>query len=62
MKTKYSIVFFLAILLLVICEYVFLSEITEGHRMGVLIATGLGGLFSALAVVFCYMRSGKDVA
>ncbi|HEU4575812.1 MAG TPA: hypothetical protein VFS36_12480 [Chitinophagaceae bacterium] len=62
MKTKYSILFFTAIILLVACEYIFLSELTEAHRIPVLVVTALGVLLSASTVIFCYTRSGKDAA
>jgi predicted membrane channel-forming protein YqfA (hemolysin III family) len=60
MKRKYSIVFFLAIVLLIICEYIFLAELNDTHRFFILFLAATGVVISSLAVIFCYVRSAKE--
>jgi len=62
MKTKYSIIFLAAIILLLVCEYLFLTELIESHRMVILFLAAAGVISSACIAVLCYIRSAKDVA
>ncbi|MEJ0103344.1 MAG: hypothetical protein WDO19_12620 [Bacteroidota bacterium] len=62
MKTKYSIIFLASVILLLVCEYLFLTELTEAHRIFVLLLAAAGVLASSCIAVLCYIRSAKDVA
>jgi hypothetical protein len=62
MKTKYSIIFLAAIILLLVCEYLFLTELTEAHRIFILLLAAIGVVASACIAVLCYIRSAKDIA
>ena len=61
MKTKYTIIFLLCVLVLAISEYIFLSELSSQQRTFVLFATSAVAIASIIALVFCYKRLGKDV-
>ena len=60
MKTKYTIIFLLCVLVLAISEYIFLSELSSQQRSFVLFATSAVAIASIIVLVFCYKRLGKD--
>jgi hypothetical protein len=60
MKTKYTIIFLLCVLVLAISEYLFLSEINNQQRVFVIFATTAIAIASIVAIVLCYKRLGKD--
>jgi hypothetical protein len=62
MKKKYSILFFTAIVILLVSEYLFLTELSETHSLLLLLGSAAGLLVSAIVAVFCYIRSAKDTA
>ncbi|MGC4037441.1 MAG: hypothetical protein QM764_15880 [Chitinophagaceae bacterium] len=62
MKTKHSIIFISAIVLLLVCEYLFLTELIEAHRLIILFLAAIGVISSSCIAVLCYIRSSKDVA
>jgi len=62
MKTKYSIIFFAAVILLLVCEYLFLTELMELHRLLILFLAAVGVISASCIAVLCYIRSAKDVA
>jgi hypothetical protein len=61
-KTKYTIVFLAAIVLLLVSEYLFLTEFSEAHRLLILLLSATGVLLSSFIAIFCYIRSAKDIA
>ncbi|MES1219954.1 MAG: hypothetical protein ABUT20_30915 [Bacteroidota bacterium] len=62
MKTKYSIIFIAAIVLLLVCEYLFLTELMEAHRLMILFLAAGGVVSASCIAILCYIRSAKDVA
>jgi len=62
MKIKYTIIFLAAIILLLVSEYLFLTELNEAHRFLVLLLSASGVILSACIAILCYKRSAKDVA
>jgi hypothetical protein len=60
MKTKYTIIFLICVLVLAVSEYLFLSEVNNQQRTFVLFATTAVAVASIVAIVLCYKRLGKD--
>ena len=60
MKTKYTIIFLAAIILLLVSEYLFLTELNEAHRLLILFIAAAGVLISSFIAILCYIRSAKD--
>ena len=61
MKKKNTIIYFLAILLLIACEYLLLSEIAVSQRGLVIVMSAAGVLTALAAIVFCVRRSSRDI-
>jgi len=62
MKTKYTIIFLAAVILLLVSEYLFLTELNESHRLLNLFVSAAGVLLSSFVAILCYIRSAKDAA
>ncbi|MBL7762542.1 MAG: hypothetical protein JNL23_03870 [Chitinophagaceae bacterium] len=62
MKKKYSILFFIAIILLLVSEYLFLTGLSETHNLVLMLGSATGLLVSSVVVIVCYVRSAKDPA
>ena len=62
MKIKYTIIFLAAIILLLVSEYLFLTELNEAHRLFVLLLSAIGVILSSCIAILCYIRSAKDIA
>ena len=62
MKKKYSILFFTAIIFLLVSEYLFLTELSGTHSLLLLLASATGLLISSLVIIICYIRSANDAA
>jgi uncharacterized membrane protein len=62
MKRKNVIVFFLSIPVLVVCEYLLLTEVSvNNQRTGVIIFASLGALISLVAIVVSFRKSAADI-
>lgn len=62
MKLVYGIIFFLAVVALVTCEYLLLKEITFNQRPPVIVSTVGGSLLSLVTVFISFRNSTRDLA
>lgn len=62
MKIKYTIIFLAAVVMLLVSEYLFLTELNEAHRIVILLLSACGVIISSFVAILCYIRSAKDVA
>ena len=60
MKTKYVIIFFTSVLLLVASEYIFLNELSRSQRIAILILTTIIAFASIVSVIGTVRRSDQD--
>ena len=56
MKSKYTILFILAVLALLASEYVFLLEISKQHISALIIGSGAFIILSLILVVYSYKK------
>jgi len=56
MKSKYTILFILAVLALLVSEYIFLLEVSKQHTSAIIIASGAFIIFSLFLVVYTYKK------
>lgn len=60
MKVKYAIYFVLLIIVLVVSEYIFLTELNTRQRLGILFLTSFIAISSIVAIFICYRRIGHE--
>lgn len=56
MKSKYTILFVLAVLALLASEYIFLLEVSKQHTSAFIIASGAFIVLSLVLVVYTYKK------
>ena len=56
MKSKYTLLFILAVLALLASEYVFLIEISKQHTSALIIGSGAFIILSLILVVYSYKK------